>query len=96
MFASWEDSFGNFDVRRATGMSKKQLKSCFLDALAQHQKLRGQSLFTLMALKDMAAQKGLLEQIADFKSFVDELNEAGFLTRAAGGTGGPVQYEYRG
>ncbi len=51
MFASWEDSFGNFDVRRATGMSKKQLKDCFLGLLAQHQKLRGQSLFSFVALK---------------------------------------------
>lgn len=85
MFSSWEDSFGNIDVRRSTGMSKKRLKDVFVQHLLQLKQASSQALFSTATLRDLARDKGLLEQVGDFGAFLDEINQAGFITKAGFG-----------
>jgi|JI10StandDraft_1071094.scaffolds.fasta_scaffold899078_2 hypothetical protein len=81
MFSSWEDQFGNIDVRRSTGMSKSKLKKAFLSDLKKSKDRSGSPIFTLEMMRQIAKETGLLPQIDDFYSFVEELNVAGYLTK---------------
>lgn len=90
MFSSWEDQFGNIDVRRSTGMSKSKVKKAFLSDLKKSKDRTGSAIFTLDMMRNIAKETVLFAQIDDFYSFIEELNIAGFLTKT-----GRNSYELR-
>ena len=83
MFSAWEDQFGAFDVRRATGMSKAKTKTLFMGELTRRHERSGEKVYGMEQLKGVAKELGILGQIDDFYAFVDEINLAGFFTRTA-------------
>ena len=87
MFSSWEDQFGNFDVRRSTGMSKAKLKKAFCAELNQRKERQGKSIFSRRDFEMIAKEMGIFGDIDDFYGFIDEINITGSITRVPGGSG---------
>ncbi len=81
MFSAWEDQFGAFDVRRATGMSKAKTKTLFVAELVRRREKTGENEFGMEQLRGIAKEMGIFAQIDDFYVFVDEINHAGYFTR---------------
>jgi hypothetical protein len=86
MFSAWEDQFGAFDVRRATGMSKAKTKTAFVAELVRRREKTGVSEFGMEQLRGVAKELGVFAQIDDFYAFVDEINHNGAFTRTGKNT----------
>eukprot|EP00668_Euglena_longa_P011981 GGOE01014403.1.p1 GENE.GGOE01014403.1~~GGOE01014403.1.p1 ORF type:complete len:781 (-),score=217.80 GGOE01014403.1:89-2266(-) len=78
------DETGALDVGRSTGMSAKNQKVAFLNAIANHMRTKSEPLMSLRELKDLAASLKLKFR-TPVEDVVDSLNEQGSLLRKGSG-----------
>ncbi len=71
-------------------MSKAKMKNAFVAELNKRKEKSGNAIFTLDQFRSVAKEMGILAQIDDFYSFIEEINIQGFFTKT-----GRSSYELR-
>src|SRR4051794_34527566 len=96
LFDSFQDEYGMIDFTRTTGMSKSKAATAFISALTKVAQKEGNSLFsiqvklilslfsllTVTPLQKMQKIAKLMQlEVDSFQTFIDILNDRGFLLK---------------
>jgi len=83
LYDMFEDEHGNIDCRRMTGVSKPKQMKLFVAELNKICDAQYNNNFTKQQLQEVAKKMGLVVD-GPFDDFVERLNHAGYLLKAAG------------